>query len=265
MIVLYGSYAKNTYIELDERCDFGVKTYYISDYDLLVVTRKRLGVREGTMATRVNTRFMEGKDPQFQTHPQFINESIAKLNDALSEGRYFYTEIISQGILLYDSGAQRLAEPRELNYAEVKKIAQQYFDKKYADANDYLWGAKQFYLAEKYDKAIFLLHQAAEYFIKSIPLVYALYGYKEHDLHFLCEKSKLYTAELASVFPCDNEEERRLFELLRSAYIEARYNDKFIVTKADIDALLTKVECLRDVVERVCKERFAYYDSRIKK
>ena len=45
MIILYGSYAKNTYVDLDERHDFGVRTYYMSDYDLLVVTQRRLGVR----------------------------------------------------------------------------------------------------------------------------------------------------------------------------------------------------------------------------
>ena len=76
MIILYGSYAKNTYVECDERRDFGVKTYYTSDYDLLVVTKKRLGVREGTVATRVNARFMDGRDNEFQTRPQLINESI---------------------------------------------------------------------------------------------------------------------------------------------------------------------------------------------
>ncbi|MFR5872143.1 MAG: hypothetical protein ACLUEV_11625 [Alistipes sp.] len=45
MVILYGSYARNTYVECDERRDFGVRTFYISDYDLLVVTKKRLGVR----------------------------------------------------------------------------------------------------------------------------------------------------------------------------------------------------------------------------
>ena len=79
MIILYGSYAKKTYVECDERRDFGVKTYYTSDYDLLVVTKKRLGVREGTVATRVNARFMDGRDNEFQTRPQLINESISKL------------------------------------------------------------------------------------------------------------------------------------------------------------------------------------------
>ena len=52
MVILYGSYARNTYVECDERRDFGVRTFYISDYDLLVVTKKRLGVRESTATAR---------------------------------------------------------------------------------------------------------------------------------------------------------------------------------------------------------------------
>ena len=99
----------------------------------------------------------------------------------------------------------------------------------------------------------FMLHQATEYFIKTIPLVFALYGHKEHDLEFLIEKCKIYTMELAKVFPRDTPEEKRLFELLRSAYVEARYTDDFVVTKEDIDALMPKVELLRDVVENVCR------------
>ena len=35
----------------------------------------------------------------------------------------------------------------------------------------------------------------------------------------------------------------------------------FIVTKADIDALVPKIELLRDIVEKVCKERIAEYCS----
>ena len=113
--------------------------------------------------------------------------------------------------------------------------------------------------------ASFMLHQATEYFIKTIPLVFILYGYKEHDLEFLIEKCKPYTMELAKVFPRDTPEEKRLFELLRSAYVEARYNDDFIVTKEDIDALLPKVEHLRDIVERVCTAQIDYYAQQSEK
>jgi len=91
-------------------------------------------------------------------------------------------------------------------------------------------------------------------------LVYILYGHKEHDLELLIEKCKPYTLELSKVFPRDTPEEERLFRLLQRAYVEARYNDDFVVTKEDIDALTPKVELLRDITEKVCRDRIAEYD-----
>ena len=266
MVILYGSYAKNTYVECDERRDFGVKTYFMSDYDILVVTKKRLGVRESTAETRIRERFLENRADEFQTWPQFINESISKLNHALSEGRYFYVDILNQGIMLYDSGEYQLATPRELNYSEIQRMAQEYFDDKFPTATYFLDDCSLNVTKNRYHQAIFYLHQAAENFIKTIPLAYILYGYKEHDLDFLIKKCKPFTLELAKVFPRDTPEEERLFKLLQRAYIEARYNKKnFIVTKADIDALIPKVELLRDITKQICTERIAEYEALNKK
>lgn len=262
MIILYGSYAANTYVERDERRDYGVRTIYMSDYDLLVVTKRRLGERESTVEARVRERFAAGKNDENLPRPQIINESISKLNDALTMGRYFYVEIVAKGIMLYDSGECQLATPGELDYAEIKKMAEEYYDDKFSDGLDFFKGANFYYQEENYHMTAFMLHQATESYLKTIPLVYILYGYKEHDLQFLIEKCKPYTLELAKVFPCNTDEEKRLFDLLRRAYLEARYNKKnFIVTKADIDALVPKIELLRDIVEKVCKERIAEYCS----
>lgn len=260
MIILYGSYAANTYVERDERRDYGVRTIYMSDYDLLVVTKRRLGERESTVEARVRERFAAGKNDGNLPRPQIINESISKLNDALTMGRYFYVEIVAKGIMLYDSGECQLATPGELDYAEIKKMAEEYYSDKFSDGLDFFKGANFYYQEENYHMTAFMLHQATESYLKTIPLVYILYGYKEHDLQFLIGKCKPYTLELAKVFPCDTDEEKRLFDLLRRAYLEARYNKKnFIVTKADIDALVPKIELLRDIVEKVCKERIAEY------
>lgn len=262
MIILYGSYAANTYVERDERRDYGVRTIYMSDYDLLVVTKRRLGERESTVEARVRERFAAGKNDENLPRPQIINESISKLNDALTMGRYFYVEIVAKGIMLYDSGECQLAKPGELDYAEIKKMAEEYYGDKFSDGLDFFKGANFYYQEENYHMASFMLHQATESYLKTIPLVYILYGYKEHDLQFLIEKCKPYTLELAKVFPCDTDEEKRLFDLLRRAYLEARYNKKnFIVTKADIDALVPKIELLRDIVEKVCRLQIVYYSS----
>lgn len=266
MIILYGSYAANTYVERDERRDYSVRTIYMSDYDLLVVTKRRLGERESTVEARIRERFAAGKNDEDLPRPQLINESISKLNDALTMGHYFYVEIVAKGIMLYDSGECQLATPGELDYAEIKKMAEEYYDDKFSDGLDFFKGANFYYQEENYHMTAFMLHQATESFLKTIPLVYILYGYKEHDLQFLIGKCKPYTLELAKVFPCDTDEEKHLFDLLRRAYLEARYNKKnFIVTKADIDALVPKIELLRDIVEKVCEERIAEYGCLMKK
>lgn len=259
MIILYGSYAANTYVERDERRDYGVRTIYMSDYDLLVVTKRRLGERESTVEARVRERFAAGKNDENLPRPQIINESISKLNDALTMGRYFYVEIVAKGIMLYDSGECLLTTPKELDYAEIKAMAEEYYTSKYIRATYFFDDAITNIHKNRFVQASFYLHQAAEYFLKAIPLVYILYGYKEHDLEFLIGKCKPYTLELAKVFPCDTDEEKRLFDLLRRAYLEARHNDKFVVTKADIDALVPKIELLRDIVEKVCEEQIVEY------
>ena len=161
---------------------------------------------------------------------------------------------------LYDSGEYRLATPRELDYAEIFKMAQEYYDDKFPSATYFYDDCITNLKRGRYHQALFYLHQATENFIKTIPLVYVLYGYKEHDLEFLIEKCKPYTLDLAKVFPRDTDEEERLFKLLQRAYIEARYNKKnFAVTKADIDVLIPRIELLRDIVEKVCRERIDEY------
>lgn len=139
MVILYGSYAKNSYVECDERHDFGVRTFYISDYDILIVTKKRLGGKETTVGSRIRAEFLETKNnPEFYTRPQFINESIKGLNNALSEGHYFYVDILTEGITLYDSGECQLATPRELNFCEIEKRAQKYYGVKFSRGKGFI-------------------------------------------------------------------------------------------------------------------------------
>ena len=260
MVILYGSYARGTYVDYDQRIEYGVKTYFMSDYDILIVTQKRMGINEHAVYAKILRRFFENKAWEIHTHPQFINESISELNKALDKSRYFYTDIKKEGVMLYDSGKYKLARRRKLDYTEIAEMAQEYFEDKFQFASDFLWGAKQYCEQQKFKMASFLLHQAAENFLRTIPLVYILYGYKEHDLAFLMNECKKHTLEIYRAFPQDTDEERRLFKLLQDAYVQARYNKNFVVTRADIDALIPRIELLRDLTETVCKERIEFYN-----
>ena len=263
MIVLFGSYAKNKYVDYDQRIEFGVPTYYMSDYDILILTRKEIGAVKYSLFSKIKDRFFEDKNRPFHTHPQFINYGIDDFNYALSKAHYFETEIKRDGIILYDSGEYTLARRRKLDFAEIKERAQNYYDDKFYTADQFRETAV-FNSEKGWPKlASFQLHQATENFLRTISLVYILYSPKNHNLDELIRSCKAYTTELCKAFPRNTPEEERLFDLLQRSYIESRYNPDFEITKADINTLLTKVERLKQIVEKVCRVQFDYYDKRI--
>lgn len=264
MIILFGSYAKNKYVDYDQRIEFGTPTYYMSDYDIAILTRKPIGAIEYSLYEKIKDKFFEHKNRPFHTHPQFVNYGIDDFNYAISKAHYFETEIKRDGVILFDAGEYKLARRQKLNFEEIKERAQKYFDDKFGKGANFWEDALFNMKRDKFVHASFHLHQSAENFLRTIPMVFILYGHKSHDLSELMNAAKKHTTEIFKAFPRDTDEERRLFDLLQRAYIESRYNPDFEITKADIDALLPKIELLRDIVEKVCTERIAYYGSQIK-
>lgn len=265
MIILYGSYAKNKYVDYDQRIEFGVPTYYMSDYDMLILTRKAIGAIEYSLYDKITDAFFQHKNRPFHTHPQFINYGIDDFNHALKKAHYFETEIKREGIILYDSGEYKLERRRKLNFNEIQERAQKYYNDKFGRANSFMFDVPHAVGRDDNKQASFYLHQATENLLRVVPMVFILYGYKDHNLTTLMKACKEYAPEIFKLFPRDTPEEERLFKLLERAYVESRYNPDFEITKEDIDALLPKVEQLCDIVERVCTEQIAYYGQQIKK
>lgn len=263
-IILYGSYARDNYVRRGIRVeDGGIPTVKISDYDILVITSGINPKKAETVLDNVEDVFFTGKDFDRDTPVQFINDDIKTFNKYIEEGRYFYTQIKEEGIILYTSGKYTLARRRKLNFDEIKQQAQEYFDEKFKKANGFLRGAYFHYQEEDYILSSFNLHQACENYYYAIRLAFTLKNNKQHNLSKLSGSTKRYSDNLATVFPQDTPEEKRLFTLLKSAYVDARYNPHFVVSKEDIDALIPKVELLRDITEAICVERIKNYGERV--
>ncbi len=265
MIILFGSYAKNKYVDYDQRVEFGTPTYYMSDYDIVILTRKPIGAIESSLYEKIKDKFFENKNRPFHTHPQFVNYGIDEFNYALSKAHYFETEIKRDGVVLFDSGTYKLARRRKLDYTEIRDRALSYYNEKLACVDDFVIACNSLYQLDRYKRASFQLHQSVENLLRVIPMVFILYGHKSHNLSELMNVVKKYTTEIFEVFPRDTPEEKRLFDLLQRAYIESRYNPDFEVAKEDIDALIPKVERLRNIVDTVCRDRIAYYETQIGK
>lgn len=259
MIILYGSYARNSYVKRGIRVENDIPTTKISDYDILVVTSGNNNGKAETILDNVEDLFFANKDIDSHTPVQFINEDIKMLNKSLAEGHYFFTQIKEEGVILYDSEKFKLARCRKLNFEEIRQQAQENFDEKFQNANEFLHGAKLFYNEEYYKKSSFLLHRACENYYYAIRLTFTLRSNKQHNLLKLSGSTKRYSEDLEKVFPQNTPEEKRLFALLKAAYIDARYSLHFVVTKEDIDALTPKVELFRDITKRICEARVREY------
>lgn len=261
-IILYGSYARDNYVKRGIRVeDGGIPTVKISDYDILVITSGINSKKAETVLDNVEDVFFTGKDFDWDTPVSFINDDIKIFNKYVVEGRYFYTQIKEEGIILYNSGKYKLARRRKLNFDEIKEQAQEYFDEKFEKGNFFLDDALTNMDRIRYQMSSFYLHQACENYYYAIRLSFTLRNNKQHNLSKLSGSVKKYSDDLKNVFPQDTPEEKRLFTLLKAAYVDARYNPHFVVTKEDIDKLIPKVNLLRDITQRICQERIISYNE----
>ena len=259
-IILYGSYARGNYVRRSLRIeDGGIPTVKISDYDIYVVTSGFNNKKAETVLDNVEDIFFSGKDFDRDTPVQFITDDIKALNKYLEEGRYFYTQIKQEGIVLYNSGKYKLSRRRKLNFAEIKEQAQEYFDEKFEKGNFFFDDAVTNKGRERFQMSSFYLHQACENYYYAIRLTFTLRNNKQHNLSKLSSSVRRYIDDLGTVFPQNTPEEKRLFVLLKAAYVEARYNPYFVVTKEDIDTLIPKVELLRDITKRICEAKIKEY------
>lgn len=252
MVILFGSYARGEWVE-DLYQEKGTTYEYRSDFDLLVVQthddlQQRFRIEDKIKELLVNT----GK---VKTPISLIFHGIKPLNAALSAGNYFFKDIKQEGITLYNSEKFNLVTPKKLNPEQYQQKAQEHFDKWFKSANGFL---KQFNYAlkdEEFNIAAFQLHQATERYYTTILLVFTDYRPKDHNLESLGTKAEQCDPRFA-VFPKATNEDKRLFELLKKAYIDARYKmDEYSITAQDLQALVGYVEKLKGLTEEVCGER----------
>jgi predicted nucleotidyltransferase/HEPN domain-containing protein len=257
MIILFGSYARGDWVE-DTYVEDGVTYEYASDFDILVI------VRSNRIANSTDTwHRAEARARRFpvRTWTNLIVESVETVNNALARAQYFFTDIRKEGILLYDTREFQLARPRKLNPRERRGQARAHF-------NEWFASAKGFYRTYEYDLKIreyklaaFQLHQAVERFYDAILLVFTNYRPKLHDLEKLSHMAAGHDPALLTVFPRATVDERECFELLRRAYVEARYNPRYRITKAQLEYLAQRVRKLQRLTKKICQARIESYLS----
>lgn len=251
-VILYGSYARGDWVE-------DPVGGYKSDYDLLVVVNdERLTDVVDYWATADDRLMREMTITQTLSAPvSFIVHSLKDVNKQLEQGRPFFTDIVAQGIALYGAEGFPFATPTKLAPDAARAEAQKHFDQWFGSASDFFEQAKFATQNGRSNIAAFELHQATERLYHCVMLVFTLYSPKSHKLGFLRGHAEEIAPELIEAWPRDDRFSRRCFELLRQAYVNARYSPHYKVSDEELTWLGERVAVLQNVVRRVCEERLA--------
>ena len=247
-IILYGSYARGDWVH-------DPVGRYFSDFDLLIVVDHE-DLTDGEFWHDAENKLMPG-ETLIRTPVSLIVHSLADVNEQLDRGRYFWADIAREGIVLFDTPGAKLNKPADLKAKAALEEAEQHFEKWMTSATGAQDIARLSIETNQPNWAAFMLHQTAEHLYHSVLLVVTLYSGKAHNLAFLRKKCEAIDARLAEAWPRETKFERRCFELLREAYVKARYSKHYKISAEELAWLTQRVEVLRGLATTVCEERLA--------
>ena len=249
-VILYGSRARG------EGVDDPIGGY-VSDIDLLVVVNhERLTDMVEYWAKAEDALMREQTISHRLSAPvSLIVHSLADVNGQLQRGRPFFMDIVRDGIVLYEAPGHAFVQPEPLAPAEALKEAQEFFEDWLPSAETFFLNAMDNVARARPKEAAFLLHQTTERLYHCVLLVLTLYSPKSHKLNFLRSQAEQLDARLAEAWPRGTKFEQRCFELLRRAYVDARYSPHYKISAEELTWLGERVAALLALVKAVCEER----------
>jgi predicted nucleotidyltransferase len=250
-IILFGSYAREDWV------DDPVGGYQ-SDFDLLVVVDHDDLTDIAHYWYIAEDKIM--RDAKIARLVNIIVHSLDEVNQSLKRGEYFWVDIARDGVMLYELPCHPLATPMPLTQADAYQMAQAYFDEWLPSIDRALATAEGQVQKGAADlgwrkDAAFSLHQATERAYVCFLLVRTLYFPKSHNIKFLRSLAEDSEPRLIEAWPRERRIDRRRFQLLKRAYVEARYSTAYEISIEELNAILTCVRALRDIVEQVGRER----------
>ena len=261
-IILFGSYAKGKQI-------IDPVGRYFSDYDFLVVVNHEELTDAARYWRKAEDRIVDMLTERGWPQPfSLIIQSMEDVNYQLRRGRFFWSDLVREGIVLFEELGFPFEKPSVLTQEEACAEAEGYFRKNFRKIRNSLLAAsdhraradeeiKPEEKAELRNEAAFDLHQAMERAYYCIMLVLTSYSPKSHNLNFLSKRAEQQDQRLIGVWKTDTKFGRRCYELLRAAYVKSRYSDHYKISDQELDWITDRVMELQELTRIICEERIA--------
>jgi len=249
-LILFGSFSRTDWVDEPQNG-------YQSDWDLLIVVSHEKLTDIADYWFVAEDKLL--RDPEVGRPINIIVHTMAEVNQALTKGRYFWVDIIRDGVMLHELPGHPLAAPMPPTAVDAYETAKGYFEAQ--DAASQRWlkladvaAAEGEADSEWFRNAAFNLHQATETAYACFLLVRTFYFPRSHNLKFLRSLAEDADRRLIEAWPRETKLDRRRFELLKRAYVEARYSDAYVISADDLRAVALAVRTLRTIVESTSRE-----------
>ena len=267
-IILYGSHARGGWVEDRE-------SGYRSDFDIMVVVNNKAATEvvdfwetaEDRLEREISTGLMK---PDVMP----IYHSMTDINQRLSNGQYFFSDIVEEGILLYNAkGSGTFIAPQLPTHKKSLEVAQQHYDSEFSMIRMFLQNAENNIKKKTETKnpheqktymrgAAFFLHQAIEYSYGTALLTLTNYFPPTHNIKHLRSLCEGMETDLMKAWPRYHRRDRRCFSLMKEAYVKARYSPHYAITDEELQWCMERIKELRLLVRKVCKKRLALLKKR---
>lgn len=261
-IILFGSYARGKQV-------VDPVGRYFSDYDILVVVDHEDLTDASKYWSEAEDRMVDMLTERGWPRPlNLIIHTLDDVNHQLRRGRYFWVDVVRDGISLAEEPGFPFDKPAILNEDEALEEATRYFRSESPKIQISLemaaFARGKALLQNDPDQtkkwrneAAFQLHQAMERAYYCIMLIMMLYQPKSHNLNFLSKRAEQLDERLIGVWKTETKKGKRCYELLRAAYIKSRYSEYYKIDDDELDWITERVADLQARVQLICEERLA--------
>lgn len=251
-IILFGSYARGDWVE-------DPVGRYFSDFDLLVVVDHEDLTDVPEFWHALEDQLLEALSlgGWLRTPVSIIYHSLEEVNEKLKLGRYFFIDIVQDGVELFAELGHPFASPEPLTPEQALEETRNYFGEWFQSAENFQRLAAEARRQSMLKESAFLLHQTAERYYHTLFLVRSLYSPKTHNLNRLRALGQNMEPRLRDIWPLETKFQKRCYELIRAAYVKARYSRHYRITEEELAWIEERVCHLRDLIREVSLARIS--------
>ncbi len=119
-------------------------------------------------------------------------------------------------------------------------------------------------MEHNFNMGVFMLHQTVEQACKAMLKVMLYMRPNTHNLAWMLKLCSTLAPEIATVFPRDNPENKTLFNLLKSSYMDSRYAMGFAIKEEEAWTLYYRVSTLLRIAGELCNKRIAELEGLVR-